>query len=279
MKKTILMAAAATVLMLAGCGKSEKQDQESVDRSSLSQFHTEEAIAKCQLVMPDSVNFYGENSKVYMQVKASVCWPDSLGGKSPKELQDSILSAAFGVNKRQSLDASMKAMLSQPLGFEDVKGVTLKAVKKLPELSETVHRHSAELTVTPTSVGKRIVTYSVYSYSFLGGAHGNYATNYINYDVQKGQVLTVGRVFADVQGLKTAIMRELQLKQEYAGGLLVDQVPSVGNFYVDGALFTFFYNPYEVACYAAGDVKVTLPIHEVRDFMSDYGKSLFPEEE
>ena len=274
-----MLIAATTALMLAGCGKTEKHSEDSVDRSGLSQFHTEEAVAKCQLVMPDSANFYGGNAKVYMQVKASVCWPDSLGGRSPKELQDSILSMSFGSNKRGSLDASLKAMLSEPLGFEDVKGVTLKDVKTLPELSETVHRHSAELTVTPTSIGKRIVTYSVYTYSFIGGAHGYYATNYINYDVQKGQVLTVGRVFADVQGLKTAIMRELQLKQEYAGGLLVDKVPSVGNFYVDGALMTFFYNPYEVACYAAGDVKVSLPIHEVRDFMSDYGRSLFPEEE
>ena len=101
-----------------------------------------------------------------------------------------------------------------------------------------MHRHSAQLTVTPTSIGKRLVTYSVYSYAFLGGAHGNYATTYVNYDVEKGQVLTVGRVFADVQGLKTAIMRELQLKPEYAGSLLVDKVPTVSNFYIEGALIT-----------------------------------------
>lgn len=170
-------------------------------------------------------------------------------------------------------------MLAEPLGFEGEKGITQKDVDKLPELSETVHRHSAQLTVTPTSIGKRLVTYSVYSYSFLGGAHGNYATTYVNYDVEKGQVLTVGRIFADVQGLKTAIMRELQLKPEYAGSLLVDKVPTVGNFYIEGALITFFYNPYDVACYAAGDIRVALPIHEVREFMSDYGKSLFPEED
>ena len=27
------------------------------------------------------------------------------------------------------------------------------------------------------------------------------------------------------------------------------------------------------------DIRVALPIHEVREFMSDYGKSLFPEED
>lgn len=275
MKKVLL--AAAVVLTLAGCGKTGNQDAEA--DKNVSMFRTEEVVAKKQLSLPDSLNFYGKDAKVFTETTVSVCWPETLGGKEPKELQDSILSIAFGTNKRATLKESLEAMLAEPLGFEGEKGITQKDVDKLPELSETVHRHSAQLTVTPTSIGKRLVTYSVYSYAFLGGAHGNYATTYVNYDVEKGQVLTVGRVFADVQGLKTAIMRELQLKPEYAGSLLVDKVPTVGNFYIEGALITFFYNPYDVACYAAGDIRVALPIHEVREFMSDYGKSLFPEED
>lgn len=264
-------------LTLAGCGKTGNKDAEADKNVSI--FRTEEVVAKKQLSLPDSLNFYGKDAKVFTETTVSVCWPETLGGKEPKELQDSILSIAFGTNKRATLKESLEAMLAEPLGFEGEKGITQKDVDKLPELSETVHRHSAQLTVTPTSIGKRLVTYSVYSYAFLGGAHGNYATTYVNYDVEKGQVLTVGRVFADVQGLKTAIMRELQLKPEYAGSLLVDKVPTVGNFYIEGALITFFYNPYDVACYAAGDIRVALPIHEVREFMSDYGKSLFPEED
>ena len=158
MKKVLL--AAAVALTLAGCGKTGNKDAEA--DKNVSMFRSEEVVAKKQLSLPDSLNFYGKDAKVFTETTVSVCWPETLGGKEPKELQDSILSIAFGTSKRATLKESLEAMLAEPLGFEGEKGITQKDVDKLPELSETVHRHSAQLTVTPTSIGKRLVTYSVF---------------------------------------------------------------------------------------------------------------------
>lgn len=277
MKKILMIAAVA--LALASCSKTENQ-QDADEKAKTSEFRTETIDKKCLLTLPDSVNFYGKGSKVFTRVQASICWPVTIGGKEPRELQDSILSIAFAEQKDSTLTASLSRLASTPVGFEDEKeGVKMTDVKTVPAASETVHVHTTEVTATPTMINDRLLTYRIDSYSFLGGAHGYGMSQYVNYDIKGEKVLTVGRVFADVQGLKTAIMRSLQMNQDNAGMLLVDSVPSVGNFYVDGALITFVYNPYEVACYAAGQVTVQLPLYEVRDYMSDYGKKLFPVEE
>ena len=99
MKKVLL--AAAVALTLAGCGKTGNKDAEA--DKSVSMFRTEEVVAKKQLSLPDSLNFYGKDAKVFTETTVSVCWPETLGGKEPKELQDSILSIVFGTNKRATL--------------------------------------------------------------------------------------------------------------------------------------------------------------------------------
>lgn len=276
MKRLIIMAAVA--LAIAGCGKKDKPAEE-VDKTGICQFHTVELDKKCELQFPDSLKDLANGMKIYTHITANVCWPDSLSGNAPKELQDSLLSKAFGTYSAASLNASLDNLTAAPLGFEDMKGVKSKAVKAIPEMSESVERYTYTLSATPSYIGTHMITYSINMASYLGGAHGYYATTYLSYDIDKGQVLTVGRLFADVNGLKAAIMRGAQQNPDYAGNLFVDKIPTVDNFYVDGSQITFVYNPYEVASYAVGIVMVSLPIHEVRDYMTDYGKKLFPEEE
>ena len=60
MKKVLL--AAAVALTLAGCGKTVNQDAEA--DKSVSMFRTEEVVAKKQLSLPDSLNFYGDRKSV-----------------------------------------------------------------------------------------------------------------------------------------------------------------------------------------------------------------------
>ena len=104
MKKILLVAAVA--LTLAGCGKTGNKDAEA--DKNVSMFRTEEVVAKKQLSLPDSLNFYGKDAKVFTETTVSVCWPETLGGKEPKELQDSILSIAFGTSKRATLKESLQ---------------------------------------------------------------------------------------------------------------------------------------------------------------------------
>ena len=87
MKKILLVA--SVTLTLAGCGKTGNKDAEA--DKNVSMFRTEEVVAKKQLSLPDSLNFYGKDAKVFTETTVSVCWPETLGGKEPKELQDSIL--------------------------------------------------------------------------------------------------------------------------------------------------------------------------------------------
>ena len=61
MKKVLL--AAAVALTLAGCGKTGNKDAEA--DKNVSMFRSEEVVAKKQLSLPDSLNFYGKDAKVF----------------------------------------------------------------------------------------------------------------------------------------------------------------------------------------------------------------------
>ena len=98
---------------------------------------------------------------------------------------------------------------------------------------------------------------------------------YVNYDVKNGKVVTIGQLFSDMAAVKECIDRELSRKQQYEGYLLVDEIPNPENFYVNNYTICFVFNPYEVAAYAAGVVSVEIPIYELSDYMTDYGKTLF----
>ena len=67
MKKILLVAAVA--LTLAGCGKTGNKDAEA--DKNVSMFRTEEVVAKKQLSLPDSLNFYGKDAKVFTETTVS----------------------------------------------------------------------------------------------------------------------------------------------------------------------------------------------------------------
>ena len=99
MKKVLL--AAAVALTLAGCGKTGNKDAEA--NKNVSMFRTEEVVAKKQLSLPDSLNFYGKNAKVFTETTVSVFIPEMLVGKEPIDLQYIMLSLAFVTSMRDTL--------------------------------------------------------------------------------------------------------------------------------------------------------------------------------
>ena len=275
MKKLIFVATLA--LMLASCSKENKETKAD---QSVCRFHTVTTDRQCKYELPDSIKEMYGDGEIYAHLQASICWPDSLGGTAPKELQDSLLARTFKDFKATSIDSAITVFRTTPIGFEDLKSVKMTDVKQLPKgesLSEQIYKMS--ITVTPTRITDRIATFASSFTAYLGGAHGDYGTSYVNYDLTKNQVITAKRLFADMKQLKAAIMRQININPDYTGGIIVSEVPTVDNFYITDSFITFYYNPSEVGCYAVGTVIAELPIYELRDYMTAYGKQLFPESE
>jgi len=103
--------------------------------------------------------------------------------------------------------------------------------------------------------------------SYTGGAHGLQATKTFSFST-KGQPLGIAELFTNgVDGLKTIapyVQKEL-LKLDYTEKSWVEEgaAPTeinYQNFIVDEKGLTVIFDPYQVAYYAAGEQRVTVPL-------------------
>jgi len=133
---------------------------------------------------------------------------------------------------------------------------------------------------TAALVGENIAAAVIDRDEYTGGAHGMATTMFANYDLATGARLTLDDVFtpegrAELAG---AIRGEIvRMKKVAAWDELVDNecfnpVHEVGpteNFGLTDTEITFFYNPYDIACYAAGATRVTLPLANLAGFRGE----------
>ncbi len=118
-----------------------------------------------------------------------------------------------------------------------------------------------------------LLTLGFYSYYFSGGAHGNYSTFLTSYDLQSRKELTLDDVF--LPGYESKIQPKLERAvrsrfglgaKESLGSVLFDNsIAPTENFGLTGKGVIFNYPPYEIAAYAAGEIRLFVPFSEIRD--------------
>ena len=103
--------------------------------------------------------------------------------------------------------------------------------------------------------------FSINNFSFTGGAHGNYFTNYLNFDKKTGNEILFESVI--MESPKLSALLETAARNEF--DIPEDETMKDGGFYYDGDVFPithniavlkdsiiFQYNPYEIAPYVMG---------------------------
>lgn len=119
-----------------------------------------------------------------------------------------------------------------------------------------------------------IVTISIFSYAFTGGAHGMSVTSYLVYDTKTGKQLTLDDLF--VRGYAKSLdrlidqrfrqmrgLRPTEPLNDQKGGLFEDKILHNSNFAITGSGVRFLYNQYDIAPYAAGQIEIDLPFDEL----------------
>lgn len=271
MKKIFLYSLA--IALLASCNEKKVENAEQ-DESALSELRSVTVDKKYELQLPDSLKY--ADDRFFSELNIFISWPEKINGKTPAELQQRILAKAFDERKTpyKNLEEALNTVKSEPLGYADEPGVTQKEISAIPDSALRISTLLVE--AYPAYMNSRLWTYYVMNYFYpAGAAHGVGKDYYVNYDVKNGKVVTIGQLFSNMAAVKECIDRELSRKQQYEGYLLVDEIPNPENFYVNNYTICFVFNPYEVAAYAAGVVSVEIPIYELSDYMTDYGKTLF----
>lgn len=115
-----------------------------------------------------------------------------------------------------------------------------------------------------------ILSYEMATDCYLGGAHGSYVVEYCNFDKNTGKRLGIKDIVPADKEMLVLMAMEEQLCKDFDATDLPDLQSKTGitalgdlyltnNFRFKGDSIQFLFNQYEIAPYAAGLIKVTLP--------------------
>lgn len=117
-----------------------------------------------------------------------------------------------------------------------------------------------------------LLGYAITRASYTGGAHGMYGTECHTYSLNDGFELSLADLFSEteLQHLD-ALIREKIAAQYNAttdeeltrAGFFPEYIAPTENFLITSTGMAFYYNPYEIGCYALGAVEVSVTLEEL----------------
>jgi len=204
----------------------------------------------------------------------------SLENKTVEEtLPDGYLKIEYPLTKYEVLNEAIKTFVdSEQKSFkENIKGLT------------TISSAKGNLEINYKSyLSDRIISLQFDESMDTGGAHGNFTTTTFNYDIKLNKILKTQDLFKDpnqyLQNISSIVKPRLKLElekiqfqddiwlEEGAGPKEVNYKQFVCT--ADG--ITFFFNPYQVAPYAAGAQDITITYPELVSYLlSEYSQLKF----
>jgi hypothetical protein len=116
------------------------------------------------------------------------------------------------------------------------------------------------------------LTIEHHTWSYEGGAHGNYANGYTSFDLETGEELTLTDLVKPGYEQRWAALGAAEIKAAMhvkpdapltEAGLFEDKLEITDNWYLTPGGIGFCYNPYEIASYAQGAVSFVLPWNSI----------------
>ncbi len=151
-------------------------------------------------------------------------------------------------------------------------------------------KHEVNTTYEVTLHDHDVLSLVLHNYSYTGGAHPNQNTEAINLDTTTGELLTAEdlilvdnlQAFFQVEAQKLLDEKRDVLYPEAADELqaLINSHPNswssaqmevfgqFSDFYITPSAVVVFYNAYDIAPYAAGDVEVKVPFTDLKPFVN-----------
>ncbi|MCD8250060.1 MAG: DUF3298 and DUF4163 domain-containing protein [Lachnospiraceae bacterium] len=127
-------------------------------------------------------------------------------------------------------------------------------------------------------VDESVVSLTILSYAYIGGAHGNSGYTGVTFDAQSGEILTLSDILTDEDGFQDAAQQWIveKLAADHGDELFEDYEETVAamweaepDWYLDAEGITFIFDPYEVGPYAMGAAFVCCPYDEFGAYMKE----------
>ncbi len=140
--------------------------------------------------------------------------------------------------------------------------------------------YSYDLTLHLTYASPRFLSASVETYTFEGGAHGNYGKSGINIDVAKGKLLAFADVFEPSahQKLEDSCLSQIKTQRKEKSideeldpktlkemhGTISDTIGRMDGWFFSGKDGTVTFDPYAVGSYAEGSYTCVFPLEVLK---------------
>lgn len=183
---------------------------------------------------------------------------------------------------------------NQSIFFDNHKNIDLYLKNIITDKSRSIlgnfddNRHHNENSKVIVYFNENFLIVESTSYTYEGGAHGYYGRTYINYDLDRTQNIDLDKFkslfhvsSSDLTRLINKNARQLfgigddaRYEDIESDCLNVDSIHLTDNFYLCKKGIVFVYNPYEIACYASGIIKILVPWSDLQDGITKEGISL-----
>ena len=133
-----------------------------------------------------------------------------------------------------------------------------------------------------------VISFTIYTYTDMGGAHGDYTISGVTYDTQTGEQLTLSELSGDPDAFHSATLaynqalaqteafsERMYTTDDITNGTLENVLYAEGAWYLSEAGLVFFSNPYALGPYASGAIEFIIPYKDLADmgFKEQYGYS------
>ncbi|MGM9853884.1 MAG: RsiV family protein [Muribaculaceae bacterium] len=273
MKLSHLLLSVSAMLMLGACSSkaadTKADDDSAAKTAGTLSFETRTATSLYKIDLPAELK-NGESSDPIYRQSVSLVIPTALGDADISELNDSIISIALGCKDMKLNDAipAWQKRTAEQTGYSvtPVKG-TAEEISCFDSVDGTV------ITLTPDLLVYRI-TASGYNW---GAAHGMSINSYLNFSIKDKKLVTLATLFTPegLAKLPALIAKAAKANEAALGPTSITALPEGGNFYLsEYGEVVFAYQPYEVASYAQGEIKVGLYPYELDAYLTPEGKAL-----
>ena len=155
----------------------------------------------------------------------------------------------------------------------------LEMVKEMGEVSVSFSYYEERRRLEVEAEYENLISLSLDSYGYQGGAHGYGASAYYTVDLRDGKILNDTILFGkdnlkEVEKLLREDIKSRVASDEDSEGYLtllvgVDAIVPNNNLFFTSEGISYLYNQYEIAPYAAGQIEISLPYEQVLPLVSD----------
>ena len=214
-----------------------------------------------------TIRFENNSYENHYKADISVSIDEAIGNSEVSKIinfkiKEAIISTLSDVTKKTSLEAVLEDFDAEFIDFK----------KQYPEASHPAWELHIETEKAYQS--EEVITLSINTYEFKGGAHGNDKIKFLNLNANTGEVYKLNDIIDSSDGFKTlakdhflesidADKENNQIEDYFFGKPF--QLPENIGFSEDGLVF--LYNVYEVASYDQGYTEFVIPFDAVDPYL------------